>query len=69
MAPLEGVVNKQFFFEFYLATAIRQEVHAMSETNVAEVAESSRVKRPDWLRVKLPTGESFRKVREIVERA
>ncbi|HQV75975.1 MAG TPA: lipoyl synthase [Flavobacteriales bacterium] len=26
----------------------------------------ARVKRPDWLRVKLPTGESFRKVREIV---
>ncbi|MEZ4739023.1 MAG: lipoyl synthase [Flavobacteriales bacterium] len=37
----------------------------MSET-VVEVAESGRVKRPDWLRVKLPTGESYRKVREIV---
>ena len=37
----------------------------MSET-VLEVAESGRVKRPDWLRVKLPTGESYRKVREIV---
>jgi len=36
----------------------------MSETVVVEVPE--RVRRPDWLRVKLPTGESYRKVREIV---
>jgi lipoyl synthase len=36
----------------------------MSETVAVEGAE--RVKRPDWLRVKLPTGESYRKVREIV---
>ncbi|HQW39987.1 MAG: lipoyl synthase [Flavobacteriales bacterium] len=36
----------------------------MSVTNVEEGP--ARVKRPDWLRVKLPTGESFRKVREIV---
>lgn len=28
---------------------------------------SERKKRPDWLRVKLPIGESFRKVREIVD--
>ena len=36
----------------------------MSQTNVEEGP--ARVKRPDWLRVKLPTGESFRKVRQIV---
>ncbi len=36
----------------------------MSEIVVKEGTE--RVKRPDWLRVKLPTGESYRKVREIV---
>jgi len=36
----------------------------MSVTNVEEG--TARVKRPDWLRVKLPTGESYRKVREIV---
>ncbi len=36
----------------------------MSEIVVKEGVE--RVKRPDWLRVKLPTGESYRKVREIV---
>lgn len=34
----------------------------MSQTNVEEGP--ARVKRPDWLRVKLPTGESFRKVRQ-----
>ena len=28
--------------------------------------ETSRVKKPDWLRVKLPTGESYVKVRNIV---
>jgi lipoyl synthase len=33
---------------------------------VSPVAER-REKRPDWLRVKLPIGESFRKVREIVD--
>jgi len=32
-----------------------------------EIVEAApRQRRPDWLRVKLPTGESFRKVREIV---
>ncbi len=36
----------------------------MSETLLKEGAE--RVKKPDWLRVKLPTGENYRKVREIV---
>ncbi|HLO42772.1 MAG TPA: lipoyl synthase [Leadbetterella sp.] len=28
---------------------------------------SERKKRPDWLRVKLPIGESYRKVREVVD--
>ncbi len=32
-----------------------------------EIVEATpRQRRPDWLRVKLPTGESYRKVREIV---
>ena len=31
-----------------------------------EVEATERKRRPDWLRVKLPTGESYRKVREIV---
>ncbi len=30
-------------------------------------AESTRIKKPDWLRVKLPIGENYRKVREIVD--
>ncbi len=29
--------------------------------------ENSRVKKPSWLRVKLPTGESYRHVRELVD--
>lgn len=37
----------------------------MSET-VITVENEPRQRRPDWLRVKLPTGESYRKVREIV---
>lgn len=37
----------------------------MSE-NVAVVQETGRVRKPDWLRVKLPTGENFRKVAGIV---
>ena len=37
----------------------------MSET-VIFVENEPRQRRPDWLRVKLPTGESYRKVREIV---
>ena len=37
----------------------------MSE-EVTEVQEGRVQRRPDWLRVKLPTGESYRKVREIV---
>ena len=35
---------------------------------MAEVEEKqARAKRPDWLRVKLPIGENYRKVREIVD--
>ena len=30
-------------------------------------AEIPRIKKPDWLRVKLPIGENYRKVREIVD--
>ena len=37
----------------------------MNENNGVEVQEV-RPRKPDWLRVKLPTGESFKKVREIV---
>ncbi len=33
---------------------------------MAEVRES-KIKKPDWLRVKLPTGESYLKVRKLVE--
>jgi lipoyl synthase len=29
---------------------------------------TARVKKPDWLRVKLPIGENYRKVREVVDR-
>ncbi|HEY0978840.1 MAG TPA: lipoyl synthase, partial [Flavobacteriales bacterium] len=36
----------------------------MSET--AEVQSVAPQRRPDWLRVKLPTGENYRKVRNIV---
>ncbi|MBK7383703.1 MAG: lipoyl synthase [Flavobacteriales bacterium] len=36
----------------------------MSEVKVVEGPE--RVRKPDWLRVKLPTGENFRKVASIV---
>ncbi len=31
------------------------------------IAEPPRKKRPDWLRVKLPTGENYRNVRDIVD--
>ncbi|MEO6915784.1 MAG: lipoyl synthase [Chitinophagaceae bacterium] len=35
---------------------------------VSNISESeSRVKKPSWLRVKLPTGESFKHVRELVD--
>ncbi len=37
----------------------------MSE-NVAAVEGTERVRKPDWLRVKLPTGENFRKVAGLV---
>jgi len=32
-----------------------------------ESAVKQRVKKPDWLRVKLPTGENFKKVRDLVD--
>ncbi len=40
----------------------------MSNNNI-EIAEEPRFKRkPDWLSVKLPTGEAYKKVREIVSK-
>lgn len=33
-----------------------------------EVEEKVRIKKPKWLRVKLPTGENYRKVRELVDK-
>jgi len=38
----------------------------MSELTEAEVS-NQRIPKPKWLRVKLPTGESYRKVRSIVD--
>ncbi len=38
----------------------------MSCNSVAEKAKQRR-KKPDWLRVKLPTGENFKKVRSLVD--
>ncbi len=38
----------------------------MIELPIAEAVRPSK-KRPDWLRVKLPTGENYRNVREIVD--
>ena len=34
--------------------------------NIGVEVQAVRPRKPDWLRVKLPTGESFKKVREIV---
>jgi lipoyl synthase len=33
----------------------------------SQIEKPNRVKRPDWLRVKLPIGENYRKVREVVD--
>ncbi len=38
----------------------------MSE-NATKEAAAAPARKPDWLRVKLPTGENYRKVREIVD--
>jgi lipoic acid synthetase len=41
----------------------------MSEENknTEETTEKIRIKKPNWLRVKLPTGEEYKKVRQIVD--
>ena len=39
----------------------------MAETEVLELEQKVRVQKPKWLRVKLPTGESYRNVRKIVD--
>jgi len=38
----------------------------MSEINKTEPLLQERIKKPDWLKVKLPTGEEYRKVRQLV---
>lgn len=40
----------------------------MAEEVLVEPVVEKRVKRPDWLRVKLPIGEKFKKVREVVDK-
>ncbi len=39
----------------------------MIELNVISAQQEKRTKKPDWLRVKLPIGESYKKVRELVD--
>lgn len=39
----------------------------MLELNVIEEKATPRVKKPSWLKVKLPTGENYRKVRQLVD--
>jgi len=39
----------------------------MVEANDPSVAPEPRAKKPDWLRVRLPIGEEFRKVRSLVD--
>ena len=44
----------------------REEVqHEMSQTPVAP--QKQRIAKPKWLRVKLPTGDSYKKVRSLVD--
>ncbi|HNO70707.1 MAG TPA: lipoyl synthase, partial [Bacteroidia bacterium] len=33
---------------------------------MSEIASEPRIKKPDWLRVKLPTGENYLSVRNLV---
>lgn len=45
----------------------RPELKLMSENNTTPASNPvERAKKPDWLKVKLPIGEEFRKVRELV---
>jgi lipoic acid synthetase len=37
------------------------------ELNVIEDKTANRIKKPSWLKVKLPTGENYRKVRQLVD--
>ncbi len=39
----------------------------MSDTSTPVTTENTRVPKPKWLRVKLPTGENYRKVRGLVD--
>ena len=39
----------------------------MSDSTPATTVENTRVPKPKWLRVKLPTGENYRKVRGLVD--
>ncbi len=39
----------------------------MIELPVIPAENTKRTKKPDWLRVKLPTGQAYRKVRELVD--
>lgn len=39
---------------------------AMSDIKFTDKIQPERAKKPDWLKVKLPTGEEYRKVRQLV---
>ncbi len=57
-------------FEKKIAMAIRiSGVPAENDTinNIATDSKSQRTKKPSWLRVRLPTGEKYKKVRGIVD--
>ena len=39
---------------------------AMNDAKIIDKIQPERAKKPDWLKVKLPTGEEYRKVRQLV---
>lgn len=39
----------------------------MEEQVIEDIAQEKRLRKPKWLRVKLPTGENYRKVRQLVD--
>ena len=40
----------------------------MQELPIVNVETETRIKKPDWLRVKLPIGESYKHVRGLVDK-
>ena len=58
-------MEQKYLFNLWYKLKARFKIGKMSDNTLN--TDKIRIKKPKWLRVKLPTGENYKKVRSLVE--